>query len=158
MKKKIVVDFFCDSKKWSNKVPSIKKNSNKIIKIMKNFFNDTLIYNVNIILSDEKKIKFLNKMYKNKNKDTDVLTFVSKISNEKLGKALYCDIFFSIDTINKFIKNKKISIYEHFNHLLIHSLLHINGYNHKNQNQFNKMKKEEIKILKNIGIGDPYKQ
>jgi len=40
--------------------------------------------------------------------------------------------------------------------LLIHSMLHINNYRHKSIQQFEKMKKEEIKILKAIGIGDPY--
>ena len=98
----------------------------------------------------------LNKKYKNKYKDTDVLTFVSAISNKELGKILYCDIFFSIDTIEDFIKKNNITLYDHFNHLLIHSILHINGYDHKNLSQFNKMKKEEIKILKKIGIDNPY--
>ena len=85
-----------------------------------------------------------------------MLTFVTKTSNKNYGKCLYCDIFFSIDTIENFIKNKNINLYEHFNHLLIHSILHINGYDHKNLTQFNKMKKEEIKIMKKFGLEDPY--
>ena len=98
----------------------------------------------------------LNKIYKNKQTDTDVLTFISKISNKNVGKILYCDIFFSIDTIEKYIRRNKISIYDHFNHLLIHSLLHINGYNHKKNLEFKKMKREEIKILGLFGIKNPY--
>ncbi len=47
--------------------------------------------------------------------------------------------------------------YDHFNHLLIHSLLHINGYDHKKNLDFKKMKKEEIKILGLFGINNPYK-
>ena len=65
--------------------------------------------------------------------------------------------FFSIDIIEKFICSNKVSIYDHFNHLLIHSLLHINGYNHKKKLDFKKMKKEEIKILGLFGINNPYK-
>ena len=80
----------------------------------------------------------------------------SKISNKNVGKILYCDIFFSVDTIEKFILRNKISIYDHFNHLLIHSLLHINGYDHKKNLDFKKMKKEEIKILGLFGINNPY--
>ena len=98
----------------------------------------------------------LNKTYKNKQTDTDVLTFITKNSNKNVGKILYCDIFFSIDTIEKFICRNKISIYDHFNHLLIHSLLHINGYNHKKNLEFKKMKREEIKILGLFGINNPY--
>ena len=64
--------------------------------------------------------------------------------------------FFSIDTIEKFVLKNKINFYDHFSHLLIHSMLHINNYKHKTLKQFEKMKKEEIKILKAVGIGDPY--
>ena len=85
-----------------------------------------------------------------------MLTFISKNSNKNVGKILYCDIFFSIDTIEKFICRNKISIYDHFNHLLFHSLLHINGYNHNKNLEFKKMKREEIKILGLFGIKNPY--
>ena len=98
----------------------------------------------------------LNKMYKNKQSDTDVLTFIIKNSNKNVGKILYCDIFFSIDTIEKFIRRNKVSIYDHFNHLLVHSLLHINGYDHKKNRDYNKMKKVEIIILQKLGINNPY--
>ena len=156
MKKKIKSDFFSNSKKWPRRLPKIKKITEKTLKIMKNHFVGNNIFNLNFILSDKRQMTKLNKKYKNKYQDTDVLTFVSKISNKELGKILYCDIFFSIDTIESFIEKNSITLYDHYNHLLIHSILHINGYDHKNLNQFNKMKKEEIKILKKIGIDNPY--
>ena len=102
------------------------------------------------------KLKKLNRIYKNKQSDTDVLTFISKNSNKNVGKILYCDIFFSIHTIEKFTRRNRVNIYDHFNHLLIHSLLHINGYNHKKNLEFKKMKREEIKILGLFGINNPY--
>ena len=156
MKKIIKVDFFADSKKWPRRLPKIKKLSLKTIKIMNNYFKKNHYFFLNLIFSDKKNMIKLNKKFKNKYADTDVLTFVSKISNKELGKISYCDIFFSIDTIESFIKKNKVTLYNHLNHLLIHSILHINGYDHKNLNQFNKMKTEEIKILKKIGIENPY--
>ena len=156
MKKIIRVDFFSDSKKWPRRLPKLKKISLKTIKIMKIYFNIDYIYYLNLIFSDENKIKKLNKKYKNKYHDTDVLTFVTKISNKDLGKKFYCDIFFSIDTIEKFINKNNVILYDHFNHLLVHSLLHINGFNHEKINQYNIMKKEEIKLLESIGIKNPY--
>ena len=156
MKKKIKVEFFSNSKKWPRRIPKIKKITFKTINIMRAYFEKHNIFCLNLIFSDKQKMTKLNKKYKNKYQDTDVLTFVSKISNKQLGKFLYCDIFFSIDTIEKFISRNKISIYDHFNHLLIHSLLHINGYDHKKNLDFKKMKKEEIKILGSFGINNPY--
>ena len=156
MTKTVKVDFFCDSKKWPRRLPKIKKITKKTIQNMQSYFKKNCLFSINLILSEKKRITKLNKKYKNKFKDTDVLTFVSNISNKKLGKTLYCDIFFSIDTIEKFIKKNNVNIYNHFNHLLVHSVLHINGYKHNNLKQFKKMKEEEIKILKEIGVDNPY--
>ena len=154
--KNIKVDFFSESKKWPRRVPRIKIITKKTINKMKSYFKNDFIFEVNIILTDKSKMIKLNKIYKNKQSDTDVLTFITKNSNKYVGNILYCDIFFSIDTIEKFIRRNKISIYDHFNHLLIHSFLHINGYNHNKNLEFKKMKKEEIKILGSFGINDPY--
>ena len=156
MKKKIKLDFFSDSKKWPRRLPKIKKITLKTIDKMSKYFSKDYSYNINLVLTDKSKIKKLNKKYKNKHQDTDVLTFVSKILNKNLGKILYCDIFFSINTIESFAKKNKIILYDHFNHLLIHSILHINGYDHKNSIEYNKMKSEEIKILKQFDISNPY--
>ncbi len=154
--KNIKVDFFSESKKWPRRVPKIKTITDKTINKMRPYFKKDYSFKLNIILTNKSKMIRLNKIYKNKQSDTDVLTFISKISNKNVGKILYCDIFFSIDTIDKFIRRNKISIYDHFNHLLIHSLLHINGYNHKTNSEFKKMKREEIKILGLFGINNPY--
>ena len=154
--KNIKVDFFSESKKWSRRIPKIKIISKKTINKMGSYFKKDYQFELNIILTDKSKMIKLNKIYKNKQSDTDVLTFISKISNKNVGKILYCDIFFSIDTIEKFIRRNKVSLYNHFNHLLIHSLLHINGYDHKKNLEFKKMKREEIKILGLFGINNPY--
>ena len=154
--KNIKVDFFSESKKWPRRIPKIKNLTKKTINKMSSYFKRDLRFELNIILTDKSKMIKLNKIYKNSQSDTDVLTFISKISNKNVGKILYCDIFFSIDTIEKFIFRNKISIYDHFSHLLIHSLLHINGYNHKKNLEFKKMKREEIKILGLFGINNPY--
>ncbi|MDC3132073.1 rRNA maturation RNAse YbeY, partial [Pelagibacteraceae bacterium] len=108
MKKTITVDFFSDSKKWPRRMPKIKKISKRTINTMISYFDKNYFTNLNLILSDKKRLKKLNEKFKNKSQDTDVLTFVSKISNKDLGKLLNCDIFFSIDTIENYIKNKNI--------------------------------------------------
>ena len=154
--KNIKVDFFSESKKWPRRIPKIKTITKKTINKMRLYFNNNNKFELNIILTDKSKMVKLNKIYRNKQSDTDVLTFITEKSNKNVGNILYCDIFFSIDTIEKFIFNNKINIYDHFNHLLIHSFLHINGYDHKKKLDFKKMKNEEIKILGTFGIDDPY--
>ena len=156
MKKKVTLNFFSHSRKWSRRMSKIKHLTNRTVKIMYSYFDKDYLINLNLILSEKNNMIKLNKKYKKNNKDTDVLTFVSKNQNKFLGNILYCDIFFSIDVIEKYIEKNKINLYEHFNHLLIHSVLHLNGYSHKSLIQFEKMKKEEIKILKKLSIKNPY--
>ena len=157
MRKKIEINFFSVSRKWPRRIPKIKIISNNTLNLMKNYFKNNQFYSLNLIFADKKKMINLNKKYKTKHQDTDVLTFVSIYSNKNLGKINYCDIFFFLYTIESFLKKNKITLYDHFNHLLIHSFLHINGFDHKNLSDFNKMKREEIKILNKIGIENPYK-
>lgn len=45
---------------------------------------------------------------------------------------------------------------EHLRHLLVHSLLHLLGYDHIDQEEAARMEAIEIKILGTMGIGDPY--
>ena len=156
MKKKINFNFFSESKKWPRRFPKIKKITKKTLYFMEAYFSKDFLFNINLIFSNRHRLAKLNKKYKDKYQDTDVLTFKSIITNKELGKIKYCDIFFSIDTIEKFVKKNEVNLYDHYNHLLIHSLLHINGYNHKTEKQFKKMKKEEIKNLQKFGIKNPY--
>ena len=156
MKKKIKLDFFSDSKKWPRRIPQIKKITLKTVNKMSKYFSNNYSYNINLVLTDKSKMSKLNKKYKNKDQDTDVLTFVTKILNKNLGKIVYCDIFFSINEIESFTKKNDIILYDHYAHLLIHSILHINGYDHKNSIEHDKMKTEEIKILKKFNISNPY--
>ena len=107
------------------------------------YFQDSYIVNLNLILTEKNRVKKLNKNIKIYSK-IQTCHFCFKITNKKLGKFLYC-IFFSIDTIENLLKSNNITIYDHFNHLLIHSVLHINGYDHKNLLQYNKMKKRRSK-------------
>ena len=94
MIKKIKLDFFSDSKKWPRRIPQIKKITLKTVNKMSKYFSNNYSYNINLVLTDKSKMSKLNKKYKNKDQDTDVLTFVTKILNKNLGKIIYCDIFY----------------------------------------------------------------
>lgn len=60
------------------------------------------------------------------------------------------DIFFSLENIKKEAKNFKRSFKEHFLFLLIHSLLHLYGYNHKTKKDAKIMEEKEKIIYKRI--------
>ena len=156
MNKKIQINFFCKSNKWSRRMKKIRKIAQKVIKIDDLNFKKNRFYALNLIFVDDKDIKIINKEYRKKNKTTDVLTFVSSIKNNKKVNEIYCDIFFSAETIKKDAKKNLLNFYDHVTHLMIHCFLHVNGYDHKKETDFIKMKNLEEKILMKFGVESPY--
>ena len=156
MKKKIQINFFCKSNHWSRRMTKIKEITQKIIKIDDLNFKKNKFYALNLVFVDDKIIKKINKKFRKQNKTTDVLTFVNSIKNNKNVKETYCDIFFSAETIKKDAKKNIINFYDHITHLMIHCFLHVNGYDHKKENDFIKMKNLEEKILMKFDVVSPY--
>ena len=119
----------------------INKLNNKNIKFKKIGIHFTLL------LSGRSEIKNLNRKFRNKNKSTDVLSFpfyTKKELHKRLinEKEIYLgDIIINFNEIKdkKKLKNFKIE----FDNLWIHGLIHLFGYDHKNEKDFLEMKKIE---------------
>ena len=156
MKKKIQTNFFCRSNHWPKRMRKITTLVKKIIKVKELGFKNKKYYFLNMIFVDDNEIKNLNNIYRKKNKITDVLTFINYVKNNKNIYEAHCDIFFSAETIKKDAKKNFIDFYDHITHLIIHCFLHINGYDHKKNSDFIKMKKLEEKILMKFNIKSPY--
>ena len=82
----IKVNVLSDEKSWSRKIKKKEKLFNKVCSYFpKKFrFINKKVY-LTLLLSNNKKIKILNKKFRNKNKHTDILSFPfsSKIKNLK---------------------------------------------------------------------------
>ena len=146
----------CKSNHWPARVKKITSIIKKILKFKKDLkFRQSITYNCNIILADNNFIKKINYKFRKKNQPTDVLTFVSEIRKKNLKKFKICDIFISAEIIKKDAKRNNTTFYDHFTHILIHSFLHINGFNHIKNKDYNQMNKKEVLILKKLGIINP---
>ena len=149
----------CKSKHWTVRLIKIDALLKNILNFKKDLnFKNTIDYHCNLILTNNQLIKKMNYKFRKKNKATDVLTFISIVDIKKKKKQKICDIFLSSEIITKDAKNNNVSFYNHLTHLFIHSFLHINGYVHDKIEDFNRMKKIEIKVLNKIGITNPYLQ
>ena len=96
-----------------------------------------------ILLTNDKKMKFLNLKFRKKNKPTDVLSFPIKIKEKK--KLYIGDIAISYEIIKK--RSKKTNFFLEFDKMWIHGYLHLIGHDHKKLNDFKKMFKKEKLIL-----------
>ena len=138
----VVLDYYLWEKKIRNPKSYIKK---KLVKLNKLKLFKKKSKNYTIFLTNNKKMRELNKKFKNKNKTTDVLSFPF---NNKINykKNIYLgDIAISYEIINK--RSKNSSFFLEFDKMWIHGYLHLLGHNHKKKKDFIKMKKLENLIL-----------
>ncbi len=108
---------------------------------------------VALVLADDAFVKGLNSQYRGKNKPTNVLSFPDDdyaVTNN-LG-----DIVFAFETIEKEAREQEKTFRDHVGHLLVHGFLHLLGHDHMEEKEALLMENKEIKILKKLGINNPY--
>lgn len=103
--------------------------------------------NMHIIICDNKKIKELNKTYRNINKETDVLSFPDNLDIETNG-----DIFISYEKIFSQAKQYNHTPEREIAFLAVHGYLHLKGYNHLTKEEENIMNKKTYEILNRANI------
>ena len=114
---------------------------------------------LSVLLTDNNGIKKINNKYRKINKSTNVLSFPQndeRFINKKTSKIILGDIVISLEKIMKESKLQKKQFSDHLAHMVIHSLLHLLGFNHKKLKDFKIMKKKEINVLSKLSISSPY--
>ncbi len=108
---------------------------------------------INISFVSQQEIKELNRRFLNKNKTTNVLSFPSdpKFYEDLLGEIAICPLVIKEESIAQGKKE-----HDHLIHLIIHSVLHLLGYDHVDSKSAKVMEGIEINTLKKLGIANPY--
>jgi len=110
-----------------------------------------IVTQVNIIFVGNQRIRTLNKKFLNKDKPTNVLTFTYNDHNILNGDIILCP-----EIINKEEKDFGFSKDLRWAHMIVHSMLHLQGYDHHTrENQIN-MENIEIKLLSDMEYTNPY--
>ena len=147
----ININVFSEEKAWSKRLRKkdlfFQKICNAFPKKYK-FLNKKVSFT--LLLSNNKNIQKLNKLFRKKNKPTDILSFPST-KKVRISKQTYLgDIIISYNFINKpkslntkLFKEKVIKIF-------IHGFLHLLGFDHKKNKDYIKMLKEEGQIYKSV--------
>ena len=145
----IKVNVISEEKLWSKKIKKKEILFNKICKKFPNKlkFPGKKVY-LTLLLSNNKKIKLLNKKFRNKNKHTDVLSFPFGKQNKIIQDIYLGDIIISFDYMNKpkNITNKEFK--KKTIRIFIHGYLHLLGYDHIKDKDFKKMFLKEERVFK----------
>ncbi len=171
MSAKININF--KEKKWSN--INLKKISKKAFKSTFKILAYSKIYKfveVSILACNDKQIKHYNKIFRNYNKSTNVLSWprshkidyrnildrkdISFLISQTEGTLDIGDIAISYDKCLKESKELDIYFENYIIHMFIHSCLHLLGFDHQKKSEFKIMKEIEIKSLQECGIINPH--
>ena len=108
----------------------------------------------NLAFLTKAEIQDLNKRYAGKNKPTNVLSFPS---NEDLTERRFLgDIAICSELIIEEAMVQGKEIQDHLIHIFVHGVLHLLGFDHEENSSAEQMESLEIRILKKIGVADPY--
>ena len=122
----------------------------KILNLKEKFFFKKNIF-CTLLLSNNKEIKNLNRKFRKKNRTTDVLSFPFHSKQElkrklKRKNEIYLgDIIINLSKIKN--KNNISKFKTEFDYLWIHGLVHLFGYDHKNEKDFLRMSLVEKKYM-----------
>tara|TARA_B110000003_G_scaffold113412_1_gene116046 strand:+ start:1091 stop:1540 length:450 start_codon:yes stop_codon:yes gene_type:complete len=146
----VEISYNIKSLEWNKNLPSYKKcisNSvNQIFKIIKFSSNNEI--SISFLLTSNSEIKLLNQKYRNKNKPTNVLSFPM---NEKIENKNYLgDVAIACEKIIDESYEQNIKKYKYLSKMTIHGVLHLLGYKHDTDRQFNKMNSIEKNILEEM--------
>ena len=147
----ISVNVFSEEKAWSKRL----KNKNLFFKkICKAFPKKYKFLNKNvsftILLSNNRNIRKLNKIFRKKNKPTDILSFPLD-QKTKISKNTYLgDIIISYNYIDK-PRSQDLKLFkEKVTKIFIHGFLHLLGFDHKKNKNYARMLKEENFLFKSV--------
>lgn len=133
-------------------LPYLKKNVNKILSCL-----GLKQSSVEITFARDAYVKRQNLKFMNKNGTTDVLSFpqieinAKQKGNPKVFSTRFLgDILISLDQANRQAKQQKISLSKEVTFLIIHSILHLLGYDHASEKERIEMQRLESKIWRSI--------
>lgn len=110
---------------------------------------------VSVLVTTADEVQQLNKQYRDNDKPTNVLSFTMH-SPEEVDINLLGDIILCASVINQEAEQQSKSVVSHWAHMMVHGMLHLQGFDHIENSEAEEMEKVEINILDQLGFTNPY--
>jgi probable rRNA maturation factor len=122
-----------------------------------------------VVLANDAMVRSLNRDYRGKDAPTNVLSFpfqapaVAVRSDDTEREAVepaeprhLGDVVLAAETVGREADAQGIPPLHHLQHLVVHGLLHLLGFDHDTEPQAETMEGLEVEILATLGVPDPY--
>jgi probable rRNA maturation factor len=110
---------------------------------------------VTIRIVDEDEGTQLNEQWRKSQGPTNVLSFTYE-GEPKIAPGLLGDIVVCAPVVAREAKEQNKNINAHWAHMIIHGVLHLNGFDHIKPEDADRMENLEIKILEQLNYNNPY--
>ena len=94
-----------------------------------------------------------NRKFRGEDYATNVLTFVYNDTIPLSGDIVIC-----ASVVEREANQQQKDLMAHYAHLVVHSVLHLQGYEHRNRKSTEIMERLETKIIMSLGFDDPYQE
>jgi probable rRNA maturation factor len=106
---------------------------------------------VTLRIVDEAEGRALNRDFRGKDYATNVLTFVYDEDDELSGDIVLC-----APVIEREAREQQKQTEAHYAHLVVHAMLHLQGFDHEEEQEAAAMEARETAIVTKLGYADPY--
>jgi probable rRNA maturation factor len=109
-----------------------------------------------ICIVDEAQSRELNQRYRGKDRPTNVLAFPADsglLDYDNLGDLVIC-----APVVRAEAREQGKTEEAHWAHLVVHGMLHLQGFDHQDERQAAEMEALEIEILDTLGYTNPYNE
>jgi probable rRNA maturation factor len=108
---------------------------------------------VTLRLVQEAEGRRLNRDYRGQDHATNVLTFAYEAAG---SDRLSGDIVLCAPVVEREAAAQRKALEAHYAHLVVHGMLHLQGYDHENEADAHVMEGRETQIVIQLGYPDPY--
>lgn len=110
-----------------------------------------------VMLADDAHVAELNSTFRSKPTPTNVLSFPAGALDTGEGEPHYLgDIILARETVEREAREQGIPVAHHVQHLTVHGILHLIGFDHLTDDDAAEMEGIETLVLATLGVPDPY--
>ena len=109
--------------------------------------------NLSVVLTDNRRLRKLNRDYLGVDAPTDVLSFPASETDPETGAHYIGDILISIPYAARSAEKAGHPLESEIQLLIVHGVLHLLGHDHAEPKEKTKMWKAQAEILESLGLG-----